>query len=298
MTLVDAHHHLWDLDGYTWLDGPGLEPIRRAFTPPDLRAEVTAAGVTHTVLVEGGRCDEREAAVLFRHALDTAEIAGVVAWADPTDVPVERYRRLPGAEHLVGLRAQVQAEPAGYLDRADVRDGLLRVGAAGLAFDLVVRADQLGECAQLAAALPSVRFVLDHLGKPPIRSGALRPWRDDLARLADCPNVTAKLSGLVTEADLGAWTADDLRPYVWAAVELFGADRLMFGSDWPVCLLASSYRRVLDTMRDLLRDLLADTDDAGRRAIFGGTAVACYRLGTGPDPATTGVQSPRRHAWH
>ncbi|MEV0130194.1 amidohydrolase family protein [Dactylosporangium sp. NPDC050688] len=157
---------------------------------------------------------------------------------------------------------------------------------------------QLGECARLAAGLPSVRFVLDHLGKPPIRSGSLRPWRDDLTRLADCPNVTAKLSGLVTEADLGAWTAEDLRPYVRAAVELFGADRLMFGSDWSVCLLASSYRRVLDTMRDLLRDLLADTDDAGWRAIFGGTAVACYRLGTGPDPATTGVQSLRRHAWH
>lgn len=152
-----------------------------------------------------------------------------------------------------------------------------------------------GGYARLDADLPSVRFVLDHLGKPPVRSGPLGPWRDDLARLADCPNVTAKLSGLVTEADLGAWTAEDLRPSVRAAVELFGPDRLMFGSDWPVCLLASSYRRVLDTMRDLS----CDVDDAGRQAIFGGTAVARYRLGTGgPDTVATGVQSPRRHVWH
>ncbi|GAB3824233.1 amidohydrolase family protein [Dactylosporangium cerinum] len=216
------------------------------------------------------------------------QIAGVVAWADPADLPLGRYRRLPGAEYLVGVRAQVQAEPAGYLDRADVRAGLLAVGAAGLAFDLVVRADQLGECARLAADLPSVRFVLDHLGKPPVASGRSQPWRDDLARLAACPNVSAKLSGLVTEADWRTWTAADLRPFVLAALDLFGAERLMFGSDWPVCLLAASYQGVLDTMRDLL----GDVGDADRAAIFGGTAVAFYQL----DPGGTGVSSPLRNA--
>ncbi len=297
--IIDAHHHLWQLEGgYSWLDDPALAPIRRTFTPADLQAELDAAGVGRTVLVEGGRCDEGEAEVLFRHALDTPSIAGVVAWADPADLPLERYRALPGSEHLVGLRAQVQAEPAGYLDRSDVRDGLLRLGAAGLAFDLVVRADQLRECARLAAALPSVRFALDHLAKPPIRSRQPQPWQDDLALLARCPNVTAKLSGLVTEADWGGWTAGDLRPYVRTALVLFGAERLMFGSDWPVCLLAASYGGVLDTMRDLLRDLLPDGDDAGRAAIFGGTAATFYRLDAGFDTGNAGVQSPRRHAWH
>jgi L-fuconolactonase len=291
VTLVDAHHHLWELgDGYAWLDEPALAPIRRTFTPGQLQVELTAAGVTHTVLVEGGRCDAGEAAVLLRHALDTPAIAGVVAWADPTDLPIERYRRLPGAEHLVGLRAQVQAEPAGYLDRPEVRAGLVSIGAAGLAFDLVVRADQLRECARLVAALPDVRFVLDHLAKPPIRTHELQPWCDDLALVAQHPNVAAKVSGLVTEADQRAWTAEDLRPYVRTALELFGAERLMFGSDWPVCLLAASYRSVLDTTRDLLHDL----DDADRTAIFGGTAATFYGLHT--DRA--GVPSPQGDAWH
>jgi L-fuconolactonase len=289
--VVDAHHHLWDLDGgYDWLDEPALAPIRRTFTPADLQAELSAAGVTHTVLVEGGRCDEGEAAVLLRHAESVPAIAGVVAWADPTDLPLERYRQLPGAAYLVGVRAQVQAEPAGYLDRADVRDGLLAIGAAGLAFDLVVRHDQLPECARLAADLPGVRFVLDHLGKPDISGQAVQPWQDDLARLAACPNVAAKLSGVVTEADWRTWTASDLRPFVRAALELFGAERLMFGSDWPVCLLSATYGGVLDTMRDLLRDV----GDDERTAMFGGTAAAFYRLNTG----TASVESPRRHAWH
>jgi L-fuconolactonase len=297
--IVDAHHHLWQVDGgYAWLDDPALAPIRRTFTPADLQAEVTAAGVSHTVLVEGGRCDEREADILFRHAVSTPSIVGVVAWADPANLPLERYRRLPGAEYLVGVRAQVQAEPAGYLDRSDVRDGLRGVAAAGLAFDLVVRADQLRECARLAAELPEVRFVLDHLAKPPIRAGQRQPWQDDLALLARCPNVTAKVSGLVTEADRRTWTADDLRPYVRTALDLFGAERLMFGSDWPVCLLAASYRGVLDTVRDLLRDLLPDEDGAGRAAVLGGTAVAFYQLDTGFDPGNAGAPSPERHAWH
>ncbi|MEU0556301.1 amidohydrolase family protein [Dactylosporangium sp. NPDC006015] len=299
MTVIDAHHHLWDLDGgYTWLDDPSLAPIRRTFTPADLEAELAAAGVSHTVLVEGGRCDADEAAVLLRHALDTPSIAGVVAWADPVDLPLSRYRELPGAQHLVGLRAQVQAEPAGYLDRPDVRDGLLAIGAAGLAFDLVVRHDQLAEAARLARDLPDVRFVLDHLGKPAISSGGLDPWRRDLALLAGCPNVTAKLSGLVTEADRTTWTAADLAPYVRAAVELFGPARLMFGSDWPVCLLAASYRRVLDTMRDLLRDVLLDTDDAGRAAIFAGTATAVYRLDIGTAGDTVAPEESMRETWH
>jgi L-fuconolactonase len=281
--IVDAHHHLWDLGGgYAWLDGDGLAPIRRTFGPADLRPELAAAGVTHTVLVEGGRCDTGEAAILLRHALDTPEIAGVVAWADPLDLPIERYRRLPGAEYLVGLRAQVQAEPAGYLDRADVRNGLRAVGAAGLAFDLVVRADQLAEAARLAEALPAVRFVLDHLGKPAIRERRFAGWHRDLAALAACPNVAAKLSGLVTEADRAGWTAADLAPYVRAAVDLFGPQRLMFGSDWPVCLLAAPYGRVVDTMRDLLDDV------RGGAAVFAGTAVACYQL----DIGTVGVTSP------
>ncbi|GIJ71850.1 amidohydrolase family protein [Virgisporangium ochraceum] len=282
--IVDAHHHLWTIDGgYTWLDEPGLEPIRRTFTPAMLRAELAATGVRHTVLVEGGRCDRAEAADLLRLAAETPEIAGVVAWLDPAaaDVAgtVAAYRALPGGDRLVGVRAQVQSEATDYLDRADVRRGLADLGAAGLVFDLVVRADQLGSAARAARALPQVRFVLDHLGKPRIRAGELDGWSAAIADLAAAPNTYAKLSGLVTEADHDRWTVADLRPYVREAVAAFGPARLMFGSDWPVCLLAATYGEV----HAALVEALGPLPEPDRRAIFGETAVAAYGL---RDPRT------------
>ncbi|MEV6923036.1 amidohydrolase family protein [Dactylosporangium sp. NPDC051485] len=273
--IVDAHHHLWHLGGgYDWLDAPALAPIRRDFAFPDLLGDLSAAGVTHTVLVEGGRCDPGEAALLLRHAQEHPRIAGVVAWDDPAAPVFPTYRDLPGAGRLVGLRAQVQAEDVAYLDRADVRAGLRRMGAAGLTFDLVIRPEQLPSAARAAAALPDVRFVLDHLGKPPIRSGGFASWRAGLLGLAALPNVSAKLSGLVTEADWERWKREDLRPYVEEALLLFGPGRLMFGSDWPVCLLAASYGEVLAAVSDLV--------SPGERArVFAGTAVEVYRLDLG-----------------
>ncbi|GGM08029.1 amidohydrolase family protein [Dactylosporangium sucinum] len=306
--IVDAHHHLWHLGGgYDWLDAPELAPIRRTFAPGQLRAELAAAGVSRTVLVEGGRCDADEAAVLLEHAKATPEIAAVVAWADPADpdlaATLAGYAELDGGGHLRGIRAQVQAEDVGYLDRDDVRAGLARIGAAGLVFDLVVRAEQLPSAGRAAAALPGVRFVLDHLGKPRVRAGAegLAEWCELVAGLAACPNVSAKLSGLVTEADWAAWEVDDLRPYVEEALALFGPDRLMYGSDWPVCTLAASYAEVIDTL-----DGLIGRDD--RAAVFGGTATAVYGLGSGtagiePGPESMGpdqtqLDLPRRNRWH
>lgn len=279
--VVDAHHHLWDPTGYAWLEAPELAPIRRPFTPDDLRAALAGTGVTRTVLVEGGKERADEVPVHLAAAAATPEIAGVVAWVDLTDPAladtIEAYRTLPGAAKLVGLRDQVQGrtEP-GFLARGDVRANLAVVGAAGLAFDLVVTVHQLADAAAAARALPGVRFVLDHLGKPRIAAGAegLAEWRAAVAPLSACPNVTAKLSGLVTEADWTQWTVEDLRPFVGAAVELFGPYRLMFGSDWPVCTTAAPYSRVLDALRDAL-PALSDTE---RDAVFGGTATATYRL--------------------
>jgi L-fuconolactonase len=279
---VDAHHHLWTVDGgYTWLDEPGLEPIRRTFTPDMLRMELAATGVRHTVLVEGGRCDPAEAADLLRLAADTPEIAGVVAWLDPaapgvTDT-IAAYRALPGGDRLVGVRSQVQSEATDHLDRADVRRGLADIGAAGLAFDLVVRADQLASAARAARALPQVRFVLDHLGKPRIRNGDDVEWRDALRDLAAAPNTYAKLSGLVTEADRDTWTVADLRPYVHEAMRVFGSDRLMYGSDWPVCLLAATYGDVYAALAEALGPL----PERDTRSIFGDTAIAAYGLRVG-----------------
>jgi len=287
--IVDAHHHLWQPErGYTWLDAPGLAPIRRPFTPADLLAEVAAAGVDRTILVEGGRCHPDEVPEFLGYAADTDVIAGVVAWADPTDpdlaVTLAGYRRMRGGDLLVGVRSQVQGEPdPDHLDRTDVRRGLAAVAAAGLVFDLVIRADQLPAAARAAEALPELRLVLDHLGKPRIDEGAagLAAWRGPLQDLAACDNVAAKLSGLVTEAG-PQWTVDALRPFVTAAVDAFGPSRLMFGSDWPVCLLVAGYRDVLDALRHALPPLPASDLDA----VLGGTATRVYHLA----PRTLGVR--------
>jgi L-fuconolactonase len=279
--IIDAHHHLWQPErGYTWLDAPGLASIRRPFTPADLRAEVSAAGVDRTVLVEGGRCHPDEVPEFLGYAADTDVIAGVVAWADIEDpdlaATLAGYRRLRGGELLVGVRSQVQGEPdSDYLDRPDVRRGLAAVAAAGLVFDLVIRADQLPAAARAARALPELRLVLDHLGKPRIDEGlaGVASWRRPFETLAECPNVACKLSGMVTEAG-PQWTLEALRPFVAIAVRSFGPARLMFGSDWPVCLLAASYREVLAALRHALPPL-PDTDV---HAILGAAAAKWYDL--------------------
>ncbi|MDG4833464.1 amidohydrolase family protein [Solwaraspora sp. WMMD1047] len=279
--IIDAHHHLWRPErGYPWLDEPGLTAIRRPFTPADLTAELTATGVHGTVLVEGGRCHPDEAAEFLGYAADTAPILGVVAWLDVAagnvSGTIDGYRRLRGGELLVGVRSQVQGDPdPDYLDRVDVRRGLADVAAAGLAFDLVIRADQLPAAARAARALPQLRFVLDHLGKPRIDQGAagLSSWRGPVAELAANANVTGKLSGLVTEARPD-WSPDELRPFVEVAIEEFGADRLMFGSDWPVCLLRSDYPGV----RRALEVALPPLSTRQRRDIFAGTAIRTYGL--------------------
>ncbi|MFG1606459.1 amidohydrolase family protein [Actinoplanes sp. NPDC049265] len=280
--MIDAHHHLWDLSSrtYDWLLAPAMAPIRRTFGVDDLRRELAAAGVRRSVLVEGGREDTGEAAILLGQAEHTEEIGAVVAWADPADPGLAQvldgYRALPGGHKLRGLRSQVRAAPPGYLDDPAVRRGLALIGRLDLSFDLVVRVDQLPSAARAARDLPSVRFVLDHLGKPRVRAGdeGFAEWRLAIGPLAGLPNAYAKISGLVTEADLTSWTSADLRPYILEALELFGADRLMLGSDWPVCLLAGGYQEVREAM---LTGLNA-ASPAEREAVGSATAARFYRI--------------------
>jgi L-fuconolactonase len=275
MTVVDAHHHVWDLSvrDQDWIAEDS--PIRRDFTMGDLTPEARAAGVDRTVLVQTVTVPE-ETPEFLALAEEHELIVGVVGWTDLTrpDVADElaRLRELPGGRYLKGIRHQVQGEPdLEWLLRPDVCRGLTAVADAGLVYDLVVLPHQLPACTRAAASLPHLTFVLDHLGKPPIASGTLEPWASGLRALAALPNTVCKLSGMVTEADPASWTIDDLRPYADVVLEAFGPDRLMFGSDWPVCTLAAAYGDVLDTARRL-------TGPSDHTEIFGATAIRVYDL--------------------
>jgi L-fuconolactonase len=271
--IIDAHHHLWTAD-YPWLADPSLSRIRRDYTVDDLRDAMKTAGVTHTVLVEAGLCSSDETTSFLRLASETPEIAGVVGWASLVDSDlagtIARHRAGPGGRFLVGIRDQAQGQADDYLDRPDVRAGFATVAAAGLVNEVVVRAPQLPSVARAAAALPHSTFVLDHLGKPAVAAGGLARWREWIKPVAAQPNVVAKLSGLVAEADWATWTVDDLRLYVLTAVQQFGSSRLMFGSDWPVLEVAATYAQVKDAMVEILGGTPYD--------IFAGTAIRTYRL--------------------
>jgi L-fuconolactonase len=265
--VVDAHHHLWVRSRHAqdWIDPHTMAAIDADFEPADLAEHAEAAGVTRTVVVQS-IASVPETVDLLRTAADTELIGGVVGWVDLTTPDVaDRLDELKagyGGDRLVGIRHLVQSEVDPYfLDRADVRRGIAAVGAAGAVFDLVVRDHQLPSAVRLARDLPEVSFVLDHLGKPRLERGELQDWASALTELAQLPNTAAKLSGLATEADWSAWTPADLRPAVSHALEVFGADRLMFGSDWPVCLLATSYGRWIEVLSGLL-DECADHETA------------------------------------
>ncbi len=277
--VIDAHHHLWTAD-YPWLASePELEPIRRDYGVNDLRANLKAAGVDRTVLVEAGWGHPSETVEFLHLAGAVDEIAGVVGLHRPAR-PAPRGHAgratgtTPGPDSSWACATRSRAGPTPTSSRSPRCVAALKAIAETVpTFDLIVRVDQLPAAAKAAAAVPELAFVLDHLGKPQVRDGdaGLKAWREAVAPFAKQPNATAKLSGLVTEADWQRWTSADLRPFVQAALELFGPDRLMFGSDWPVCELAATYSRV----KEALTEVLGRTDPD----VFGGTAARTYQLG-------------------
>ncbi|MET9730423.1 amidohydrolase family protein [Streptomyces sp. NPDC006458] len=278
--VVDAHHHVWDLAvrDQTWITGPALAPLRRDFSLRDLRPLAERAGVRASVLVQTVTVPEETPEMLAQAASDPL-VAGVVGWTDLTAPDIAdtlaELRGMPGGERLVGLRHQVQAESdSRWLLREDVLRGLAAVADAGLAYDLVVLPHQLPSATAAARRLPGLTFVLDHAGKPAVATAELEPWATDLRDLAAEPNVYCKLSGLVTEADWPHWSVEDLRPYADTVLDAFGPERVMFGSDWPVCTLAADYATVLDTTRRLTTRL----DPHEQARVLGDTALTVYRL--------------------
>jgi L-fuconolactonase len=282
MTVVDAHHHFWDPSRreYTWM-GDELASIRRPFGPEDLRPLLAAGGVDRTLLVQTVS-SVGETGEFLQTAAATDFIAGVVGWVDLTDPAVDKtlaaLRKSSGGSHLVAIRHQVHDErDPNWLLRDDVLHGIGAVGDAQLVYDLLVRTRELPAAHGIARRFPDTRFVIDHMAKPRIAAGARDlEWEQAMAPFAGLPNVSCKLSGMVTEASWTEWTPDDLAPYVRRVLDWFGPERCMFGSDWPVCLLAASYEQVMDALRFALSDLsLAEIE-----GVLGGNAIRVYRLVT------------------
>jgi L-fuconolactonase len=276
---IDAHVHLWRFDPVrdAWIT-PNMGVIRRDFLPADLEPLLRESGIDGVVAVQA---DQSETETRF--LLDLAEqhvcIRGVVGWIDLTaDDLAERLTAYRASPMLKGFRHIAQAEANDFLARPDIIRGVQTLGAHGYRYDVLIYPRQLAAAATLVAACPDVVFIVDHCAKPNIATGDFTTWRSGIAALAAHRHVHCKLSGLVTEAAWDRWQPHELTPVLDWALECFGADRLMFGSDWPVCLLAANYARVHEVVSTWAERL----SKGERRAIFGDTAARVYRLDPTP----------------
>ena len=276
---IDSHQHFWRYEPaqYPWI-GERMGVLRRDYLPGELEPLLRGSGFEGTVAVQAQQA-AAETDWLLELAEQHAFIRGVVGWVDlcaaNVDAALERYAARP---KLVGVRHIVHDEPDDdFLLRPDFRRGVGRLRAHGLVYDLLLFPKHLSRASALVAELPEQPFVLDHIAKPFIRDGVVSPWREDLRRLASFPNVTCKLSGMVTEARWKDWRPTDMHPYLDAVLEAFGPSRLMIGSDWPVCLLAGDYDRTLSVVVDWTSRLSA----AERDGVLGGNATRVYALDAG-----------------
>ncbi|MCX5580762.1 amidohydrolase family protein [Kaistia terrae] len=275
--MLDSHQHFWKIarGDYGWM-GPHVAPLLRDFLPDDLRPLMAKAGITRTIVVQAAET-EAETDFLLDLAANTDFIAGVVGWLDMDDAAfperLAHYRKNP---YFVGLRPMLQGlEDDAYILRPRVLKHLGLVAEAGLAFDILTFTRHLPHVAKALAATPGLRAVVDHISKPEIAAGNLDPWRERIAEIAAFPNVSCKVSGMVTEASPDGWTLEQLRPYVDHVAKVFGPERLMFGSDWPVATLAASYGEVNDAARTLLEAHFGIEDMA---KIFETNAATFYRV--------------------
>lgn len=275
---IDAHQHFWSLSqpfDYSWLDAPNLAPIRRDFLPADLEPLTRAAGVDRTVFVQTQHNLEENRWVLgLAEACD--RIAGVVGWVDlASDRCEDQLLEFSAHPKFVGVRHVTQDEPDDdFLLREDVLNGLRILEKHGVPFDLLLYVKHLRHVPFLASAFPELPMVIDHLAKPRIKDHGTADWLPGFQAASAFSNVYCKLSGLVTEADWTSWTVADLKPYVQFALQSFGPDRLMYGSDWPVCEVAGTYGEV----KDALVEALGPLSESDHSKIFGGTAARFYDL--------------------
>ena len=270
---LDAHQHFWSYDAaqYPWI--PPGSPLHRSWLPDDLAALQKPLGFDGSIAVQA-RQVVAESDWLLGLADKHADVKGVVGWvdlrSDRVEADLERLARHP---KFVGVRHVVQEEPDdAFMLGKDFQRGISKLAAFGLTYDILIYPKQLEAALRLAENFPAQPFVLDHIAKPFIKAGVSEPWATQLRRLAKLPNVHCKVSGLLTEADHQAWRPEQFRPYLDTVFEAFGPARLMYGSDWPVCLFAGSYEQAYRLVDDHARGLT----DQQRAGLFGGNAAAFY----------------------
>ena len=274
--VIDAHHHLWryTTEEFGWID-ESMQPLRRDFLPAGLAAEMATVGVDGSVAVQARQTLEETQWLLdLADGCDT--IRGVVGWAPIAGAEFPAVmEQFDECAKLKGLRHVVQGEPdENYILREDFNSGIRALSGSGLVYDILIYERHLPQTIEFVDRHPEQVFVLDHIAKPKIAMGELEPWAGRIRELAERENVSCKISGLVTEAKWDAWSAETLRPYLDVVVEAFGPQRLMAGSDWPVCLVASGYAE----WWELLRVHFAGFSESERARIFGGTATETYGL--------------------
>ncbi len=275
---IDAHHHFWELDrfDYVWMT-PQLEVLNQNFGPQDLAPHLQAHAIDRSVLVQTvSNIDETR--WFLQLSEQNASIAGVVGWVDLTACDVaKQLKELQAAPgRLVGIRHQVHDETDNqWLLREDVQQGLAAISDSGLCYDLLIRPEHFPAAVQVTKQFSDLRFAIDHIAKPAIAThDNWNRWAQGIAQLAACPNVSCKLSGMITEANWDNWKPSDLSRYTKYLLDCFGPHRLMFGSDWPVCLLAGTYDSVVDALTQNITNL-SETEQA---QIFGNTAIDFYQL--------------------
>ncbi len=273
---IDSHHHFWELSrfDYDWMpDGDNI--LRQDYLPEDLEPILRSNQIDKTVLVQAHESLE-EATWFLELASSNDFIAGVVVWVDLVDPMVGNVLdNLMKHNKFAGIRHGVEHDPdQAWLTRDASIRGLKQLAVRGIPYDVLTRPHQLKYIDQLADKIPDLKMVIDHISKPPIASGKLEPWASEISKVSEIPGIYCKISGMVTEADPKSWDTGHLRPYVSHILEIFGVDRLMFGSDWPVCLLASSYEGVVASAQESLGSLGAED----KTKFLGGNAIEFYKL--------------------
>ena len=278
---IDSHHHIWDLSvrDQDWIVGEALRPIHRNFSMEDLRIATAGLGIDKTVVVQTVTSYD-ETPELLDLAINDDMVAGVVGWLDVSSSEaikeLDKFQSHKGANYLIGIRDIVQDNPdPDYLARPQVIKNVTELGRRGLAFDILTKTPELKGAIELVKKCPEVQFVLDHISKPYISKKEYEPWHSLISEIASFENVTCKVSGLVTEADWKNWSKSDFSPYFEIILNNFGAERLMYGSDWPVCELAARYEEVFG----LANFLTSGFSPAESESFWGGCTNRAYKLG-------------------